>query len=269
MADSKSGLRARVFLNAVFRLVVALLIGQDPGQVIVRHEVVGIDPEQFLERGDGLVELLQLRMARPEIEAGGGIFRVQIDHPPVLFGGAPVVLQVQIDVPEQEEGIDIIRMLLEGLLADRQGLLRLPLFHVEGGDLLCEIGGSGIEAAGLFHLPDRLFQIFIHGQKDTQGIVKRRPFRSERRRGRLRLCGVVPHGEGGASRKGDDHRKKKAEGIQNGLYHFTVSFPENHGILPIFFARTSFFSCPPCEAEVSRKGDHPHPFLLPEGLCLP
>ncbi len=103
--------------------------------------MVRISVDQLFKRGDGIIELLQFRLARPEIETGGEILRVQINHPPVLRCGAPVILLIQVNTPEKEAGIDIVRMCLKCFFTDRQGLFRLPLFRIERCDFLCEIGG--------------------------------------------------------------------------------------------------------------------------------
>ena len=96
---------------------------------------------QLFKCGDGAVELLQFHLARPEIETGGDIFRLQINHPLVLRGGAPILLLIQVNPPEKEAGVDIVRMRLECLFANGQGLFRIPLFRIERGDFLCEIRG--------------------------------------------------------------------------------------------------------------------------------
>src|SRR4030042_582957 len=100
-------------------------------------------------------------------------------------------------------------MRLQCFVTDCQGLFRLTLFCIERSDFLCEIGGRGIESAGLFHLPGRFLEIFVESMKYTKRVVIGSGGSKVCLIGRLREH-VLPDGGERASAHNQDREKERA-----------------------------------------------------------
>ncbi len=143
-------------------------------QVLVRPavllEVVGRPPEA-LERGR---DLARPRVELAELDRGGDVLRIELDHPlqdvgelrPVagLLVGRRHELELAHGVAHEPELLvqgreplvhpDVVRVDLHDLLVDRDGLEEEPLLRVRLGDLLEGLGGGLVVALLLEELRD-------------------------------------------------------------------------------------------------------------------
>jgi hypothetical protein len=104
-------------------------------------------------------------------------------------------------------------MLLQGLFADLQGFLEVPLFDVERSGLLGQVGGGGIQAPGLLDLPDSLFRVVVQGMNGGEHEMVSGPGGLL---GTIRRCGGGggPKGIDGASCRQKDHQGPEARLIK-------------------------------------------------------